>query len=131
MTIITDLLYKTFTSIARGTYRGDEALIFTVSPEEVYAFFHYQDCCESVEIDDIVGDLDDLVGSPLLMAEKVTNSGYGDEDDWPDTLEKPKYLESWTWTFYKFATMKGRVTVRWFGTSNGYYSESVSFERIT
>ena len=89
----------------------------------VYEFYHDQDCCEHVEIIDVIGDLDDLVGQPIYMAEEVT---YKDHD--PDDVVKPEdsYQESYTWTFYKFATVKGYVTVRWYGSSNGYYSEEVS-----
>ena len=86
-----------------------------------FVLFHDRDCCESVTIDDIAGDLEDLVGSPLTLSEEVSSAdmGYGDSKEDGD--------ESFTWTFYRFATAKGYVTVRWYGTSNGYYSESVSF----
>ena len=79
----------------------------------IYTMMHHQDCCETVVLDDVCGDLKDLVGPPLIVAEFNTNK---DED--------PDY-DSATWTFYRFATIKGHVTARWHGSSNGYYSESV------
>lgn len=113
--ILNDLMGKTLTRIERV---GDEELIFRVNDNEAYKFYHEQDCCESVTIEDIVGDLDDLIGSPILMAEETSN--HEENAEW----------ESVTWTFYKFATLKGYVTVRWCGSSNGYYSESVYFTRL-
>jgi|SRR5690554_3921710 len=97
---------------------GDDSILFETATGEKYEMYHEQDCCEHVYIESIVGDLEDLVGSPILMAEEVTNI------DEPPTSELE---ESYTWTFYKFATNKGYVTIRWYGSSNGYYSESVSF----
>lgn len=98
---------------------GDE-MIFVDTDGNRHTFYHDQDCCESVGIDDICGDLNDLVGSPIVMAEEVDSDGR----EVPPT---PEYCDSETWTFYRFATAKGFVTVRWYGTSNGYYSESVSY----
>lgn len=108
---IEDMVGKTFTEVIN--HDGNE-LVFK-GPQGTFTFYHDQNCCESVSIEDVVGDLSDLVGEPLLIAEEVSN------DEGP----VGSYDDSFTWTFYKFATRKGYVDVRWYGTSNGYYSESV------
>lgn len=87
-----------------------------------YIMQHYQDCCESVAVEDVIGDLSDLIGSPILLAEEATS------DKEPEGFKHEYQLESQTWTFYKLRTIKGSVDIRWFGSSNGYYSESVYFE---
>ena len=116
------LIGKTLTSVLRT----DDEISFTTDKGEVYKLYHSQDCCECVEIEDICGDLDDLIGSPILVAEETT-SGENPEDAKPETIE---YQESFTWTFYKIDTAKGGVTIRWYGDSNGYYSESVEFSKV-
>ena len=109
------MLGKTFVQVS-GTV-GDGTMTFETAEGERFMFAHSQDCCESVDINDIVGDLEDLVGEPLLMAEEVEGQTPVDFDEEHD--------ESYTYTFYKFATRKGYVDVRWLGESNGYYSEGV------
>ena len=105
---------KTFVKVTGSVGSGE--MLFETAQGERFLFAHMQDCCESVDINDIVGDLQDLVGSPLLIAEEVSGATEPDEE----------HYESYTYTFYKFATRKGYVDVRWLGESNGYYSESVS-----
>lgn len=102
--------------VARIEREGDEQLRFVFADGAVARMYHDQDCCETVTIEEIVGDLDDLVGAPLLVAEGVSEAG--ESGGWGDTS---------TWTFYKLATVKGGVTIRWLGSGNGYYSESVDF----
>lgn len=101
---------------------GDDELVFEFDDDTVYKMYHSQDCCESVYIESIVGDLSDLIGSPLTISEEVTSG----ED--PEPISE--YDDSYTWTFYKFATEKGYVDVRWYGSSNGYYSESVDIYKV-
>lgn len=96
---------------------------FKTTDGRTLLMYHEQDCCESVYVEDIIGDMDDLIGEPLTMAEEVSENGNSDDDD--------DWDESRTWTFYKFATVKGYVTIRWLGESNGYYSESVDLIELT
>jgi hypothetical protein len=122
-TNFSDLVGKTLTEV-RGK-EGDEKLEFVCADGSLYAMWHSQDCCESVDVESIVGDVQDLIGSPILIAEESTS----DED--PPGVTHEYQPESQTWTFYKLATRKGYVDIRWHGTSNGYYSESVDFTRIS
>lgn len=96
-------------------------IVIDHASEQIYFLFedltmemiHHQNCCENVYIEDISGDLKTLIGYPLTIAEKVTQEDGENEDR--------------LWTFYKFSTVKGSVTIRWCGTSD-YYSVDVSEE---
>lgn len=63
----------------------------------------------------------DLTGSPTVLAEE----SHGRPMDPLDASDEP-----YTWTFYRLATVRGGVTLRWYGTPNGYYSERVEFEEL-
>ena len=117
--------------------KSDCDLLFHCDDGNVYKMYHSQDCYESVSIDDINGYLNDLVGSPTLIAEQVSNDYFVEQfkNSFNKTNEYGSIVndngnyepDSYTWTFYKLATSKGYVDIRWFGESNGYYSESVDF----
>lgn len=116
-----ELVGKTITQIvvSGDDYRDyDKARMrFICSDGTQYLMYHSQDCCEEVYIDDICGNIDNLLDSPILLAEESSRH------DNP----KNRWTDSNTWTFYKLATSKGYVTIRWYGESNGYYSEKVAF----
>lgn len=107
-------------TLATCTSDGSEIVMETIEGR-IYKLYHNQDCCEHVYIESIDGDLSDLVGSPLVQADEISNDRELDQMIDSD--------ESFTWTFYRLATIKGSVTVRFYGSSNGYYSESAELGR--
>ena len=124
------LVGKTLTAVTRGKTEkgcpyewsagGEDLLTFVEEDGSIWRMYYSPDCCATCAIEDIAGDLQDLVGSPLVLAEEASNN----ESD-------RERCESETWSFYRFATAKGYVTIRWYGSSNGYYSESPSFVKET
>lgn len=117
-----ELLGKTLSEVS-GMEKGSDNIVFVTTAGERFRMFHSQDCCESVSVEDVVGDPADLIGLPLTLAEESSN------DQVPPGYVHEYEPESCTWTFYRIATAKGHVDLRWLGESNGYYSESVDFVR--
>jgi len=82
---------------------------------------HDQDCCEQVYVDQVDNDVNRHIGAIFyeLIEKIVTNK------ECPQWSVK-EYNDSMTATFYDLITSKGRLSFRWKGESNGYYSESVN-----
>lgn len=121
MLTVFDLIGRTVFDYKVDRNNDDQMTLF-FTDGHVFHMYHQSSCCESVSIEDIEGDLNDLIGRPLVVCEESSNND-------------PNAVESGMWTFYRFATDKGYVTVRWYGSSNGYYSEavdtSISFDNAT
>lgn len=101
---------------------SDDRIEFHLEDGRSFVLYHSQDCCEHVTINDVAGDINDLVGR-VVSADESSNT--------TDPPPSDGYDDSHTWTFYRIATANGLVVIRWFGSSNGYYSEAVSFESLS
>ncbi len=97
---------------------GDGEIRFHTACGRVFRMYHEQDCCESVAIEEIIGDLRDLLDTPIVVAsvdEGESKSNENGDDQW---------------TFYTLRTHKGTVTLRWHGSGNGYYATNVDFVEV-
>lgn len=109
---------KILKEILISEYRNE--ITFVCSDGVRFIMEHYQCCCEDVYLDEINGDITDILGTPIIIARESTNNkDPRDPDD-----------ESFTWTFYDIQTKKGHVQLKWYGSSNGWYSEDVDFYKI-
>lgn len=105
--------------------KGDncETLIFHTEAEwskdgDIYVMS--REHSKEVYIESIVGDLNDIVGAPILCANLESN----DEDK---PTKEVCDNQSWLWTTYKLFTLKGCVGIKWFGICKGGYSPEVGF----
>lgn len=119
-----ELLGKTLERVVvdPDTSSEGETIWFYCTDGSVYKMYHGQWCCEYVSLESIDGDIQRLLHLPILRAEVVTN------EDQPAPEGRANWLNRWT--FYKLATNLDSVTIRWFGSSNGYYSVDVDFGRV-
>lgn len=113
------LLGKTIKSI-KGCRVGSSAITIHCTDGYKYKMEHDQDCCEIVLVNDVTGKVKDIVGLPLTLADESVSKTDPPHSD----------AESFTWTFYKLATLKGFIDIRWLGESNGFYSEEVTFREV-
>lgn len=111
-----DIIGVTFHAVKRVKGATGEEIHFKAKDKRVWRMYHPLDCCEDVEIEDIAGDLKDLTHAPILLAEVISDVSQGSK-------------ATGTWTFYKFATHKGYVTIRW-GADATYYCTEVAFELV-
>jgi len=117
-TPFSDLVGHTLTSITHEKehalrFRG-ETLVFQSKTAKWTQNFHADENDLDIYIESIVGDFKDLLETPILVAEECTGS-----------------CEEGTYTFYKLATVRGWVDIRWVGESNGYYSETMETYKET
>lgn len=108
-------IIESISGLVRGSY---EVKINTECGKE-FIFYHEQECCESVTLCDFDCDFD-LNGALILLSEEICS------EETPSDVNLDYQDDSETWTFYKIETSKGGLWMRWHGSSNGYYSESVS-----
>lgn len=109
---IESIVGHVITEIVGG--ESSDRITFELDNGEKYIMEHQQNCCESVSIHDIYGDLRGLVG------QKVEETDEAVEDLTED-------CESGTMTRFIIRTNEQTVQITWHGYSNGYYGEGVSF----
>jgi len=118
MSNITDLIGQTIVKITNDKFSID----FYTESGKHYIMGHDQNCCEYVELEDICGNLQGLIGSPVHDAFIKTNTDSG------EYLDKGSG-ENYQWTFYTIVTMFETVTLRWYGEAD-CYSIDVDFDEI-
>lgn len=98
---------------------GEEGPLFICSDGTQFLLTHLQECCENVDLED--ANAAESFWLALNEGKEVTIISADERSN----NEESEY-ESETWTFYNFDTDQGYLNLRFYGSSNGYYSEGVS-----
>ena len=120
---ITDLIGKTIASVECV---DSDTVRFTCSTGERYHMYHSQACCEIVRIVHETGTEFPTPSTVLYAAEEdVPAAGV--------TTIPTDYSHTWTTYTFILRTADNRIMpwqITWLGESDGYYSESVGFDKI-
>mgnify|MGYP001809990637 FL=1 len=104
---ISDLIGLTMKSVAKD----NDMISFESIDGRKFTLEHNQNCCEEVVIQEIVGDLTNLIGQPILCVEKVEDESFSAR--------------------VKFETNKGTVFISWeaiLGGCGNWYTVVDCFE---
>ena len=113
-----------------GLHEETEDIAFHCKDDYIVVMYHEQDCCEQVYLDScdsVTNGVDIYTDCDWCEIEEVSSEGCGSKTYGARSNGEPWEDDSFTWTFYKLKTNKGYDNMRWYGCSNGYYSESVDF----
>jgi hypothetical protein len=110
------------------TQASSDHLSLECEDGSIYEMLYYAECCASCELIDGLEDLQALIGHKIEVAEEVESREMPADKAADSEYSNP---DSFTWTFYTIRTNQGTAVLRWYGSSNGYYSESVTFEQST
>lgn len=119
----TEFSGKTIQEI-RGCKKHSDEVTIIFTDGSCLKFYHQQDCCETVELEDCDIIPEWLVNSKIIsVEERIFRSGEG---------VKPlnNWAESYTWSFYVIKTSSSTMVLRWYGESNGWYSETVDIDYL-
>lgn len=105
----------TFKSVTVGPGNQPESVTFVTEDGRTFQMHHEQDCCEYVYLKKIKGDVNSLIGRPVVQASiNYTHRDEGTETEITIRVEK-----------------RGKVQFIWLGVSNGYYGETATFKETT
>jgi len=120
MSISKEELFMRRISSIEGLEKDSEKVVIKFEDGAYIEQFHTHDCCEIVIVEQVDGNVEKHIGATILeLNEKVLGLDELSQD------QLPEYCESLTATFYTMKTSKGYLDWRWYGESNGYYSEDV------
>jgi len=101
----------------------DSCEVFIRINNGTYKLYHEQNCCENVYVENVIGDEKDILNEEIIFAEEDAGANN------PDWYTEDRFV-SCTWTKYVLKTKNASLEFWFLGESNGYYSESVSVEKI-